>query len=131
MSPLLLKMNSLIFNFDNDDIFYANVELDVDIEKRSVNPDDSFDKYVELFLEMLDKSLVNNYRVSKNKIEFYKSTMEAIREIIDDFLYLNLYNISTKEGTKRKTEINDICIYDNKCLIKTKNINFLLISNCN
>lgn len=131
MSPLFLKMNSLIFNFDNDDIFYANVELDVDIEKRSVNPDDSFDKYVELFLEMLDKSLVNNYRVSKNKIEFYKSTMEAIREIIDDFLYLNLYNISTKEGTKRKTEINDICIYDNKCLIKTKNINFLLISNCN
>lgn len=119
-------MNKIEFNFENEDTIHAFVDFTLDNGSQSQTYIDTFDNAFEEILIKLDKNLVNLYRTSDNKIDFYKTTMSTIRDSIDDYLMVNLYYIDNKTGSNMKIEINDISINDNKCLIKSIDNNLIV-----
>jgi hypothetical protein len=119
-------MNKIEFNFENEDTIHTFVDFTLDNGSQSQTYIDTFDNAFEKILIKLDKNLVNLYRTSDNKIDFYKTTMSTIRDSIDDYLMVNLYYIDNKTGSNMKIEINDISINDNKCLIKSIDNNLIV-----
>jgi hypothetical protein len=123
-------MNQININFNNEDIFNAFCEFNATNIDSTIEIVDNFDKFFKNLLKFLDESgkLEIFYGKSIDKSNFYKCVMQSLKESIDDYFYLNFYQVDNKLDLKRKIDIDDVSIYDNKCLMKSKDNNLLIFN---
>jgi hypothetical protein len=130
-------MTALKIVFNNDDVFYANLEFSSTVVESTNEPEnqiclDHFDEQFLLILNSFDVSgnLSSEYKKYDDKMFFFKSFMQDLKKAQDEFLDINLYSLNKKVGQKKKVLITDQSVYDLKYIIKTSD-NFLIFTNYN
>jgi len=121
--------------FNNDDVLFANLEFSTPIPREKFNNQIKCDQFDQNFILILDKfdtskKLSNEYKKYNDKILFYITFMQELKDFHDEFLEINLYSLNKNIGRKKKVLVTEQSVYDCKYIIKTSE-NFLIFTNYN